>query len=76
MDLSENFPYLPKHKMSFLTETGTLFGLRNQMLQLFSENTADFTKLTGILRLCYNISNDNHILCRQEVTSELLVLNI
>jgi geranylgeranyl diphosphate synthase type 3 len=45
-------------------------------MQLFSENKADFTELTGILGLYYQISNDYRNLCRQEVTSELLVLDI
>jgi len=76
MDFSENFPDLPKHKMSILTETGALFSLGIQLLQLFSENKADFTKLTGILGLYYTISNDYHGLFKQEVTYELLVLYI
>ena len=61
------------HKMSVLTEIGALFSLGIQLLQLFSENTVDFTKLTGILGLYYQISNDYCNICRQEVTSELLV---
>jgi hypothetical protein len=50
-----------------LTETGVLFSLGIQLMQLFSENQADFTKLTGILGLYYQISNDYRNLCRQEV---------
>jgi geranylgeranyl diphosphate synthase type 3 len=76
MDLFEKFPDLPIHKMTLLTETGTQFSLGIQLLQLFSDNKADFTKLTGILGLYYQISNDYRNLCRQEVTSELLVLVI
>jgi geranylgeranyl diphosphate synthase type 3 len=60
--------------MSLLTETGALFSLGIQLMQLFSENKADFTKLTGILGLYYQISNDYCNLCKQEVTSELLVI--
>jgi geranylgeranyl diphosphate synthase type 3 len=74
--LFEKFPDLPKHKMSLLTETGTLFTLGIQLMQLFSENKAEFTKLTGILGIYYQISNDYRNLFRQEVTSELLVLDI
>jgi geranylgeranyl diphosphate synthase type 3 len=74
--LFEKFPDLPKHKMSVLTETGALFSRGIQLMQLFSENKADFTKLTGILGLYYQISNDYRNICRQEVTSELLVLDI
>jgi geranylgeranyl diphosphate synthase type 3 len=76
MDLFKKFPDLPKHKMSVLTETGALFGLGIQMLQLFSENTAGFTKLTGILGLYYQIYNDYRNFCRQEVTSDFPVLSI
>ena len=76
MDLSEKFPGLPKHKMSVLTETGALFSLGVQLQQLFSENTADFNQLTGILGLYCQIFNDYRSFYKQEVTSELLVLNI
>jgi hypothetical protein len=51
-----------------LTETGVLFSLGIQLMQLFSENQADFTKLTGILGLYYQISNDYRNICRQEVS--------
>jgi len=70
------FPVLPKHIMSVLTETGALFSLGIQLLQLFSENKADFIKLSGILGLYYQMSNDYQNLCRQEVTFEILVLDI
>jgi len=76
MYLSEKFPDLPKHKMSVLTETGTLFILGIQLLQLFSENTGDFTKLTGILGVYCQIFNDYRSLYKHEVTSKLLVLDI
>ena len=76
MDLFEKLPDLPKHKMSVLTETGKLFSLGIQLMQLFSENTADFSKLTDILGLYIQICNDYYNLCRQEVKSELLFLDI
>jgi geranylgeranyl diphosphate synthase type 3 len=76
MDLFEKFPDLPKYKMSVLTETGAQFSLGIQLMQLFSEKKTNFAKLTGILGLYYQISNDYHSLCRQEVTSEILVLDI
>jgi len=76
MDLSEKFPDLPKHKMSVLTETGALFSLGIQLMQLLSDNKSDFSKLTGILGLYYQIANDYRNFCRHEVTSELLVLDI
>jgi len=62
--------------MSALTETGALFSLAIELLQLFSENTADFTKLTGILGLYYHISNEYRNFCRQKETSDFPVLNI
>ena len=76
MDLFEKFPDLSKYKMSVLTETGQLFSLGIQLMQMFSENKTDFTKLAGILGICYQICNDCRNFCRQEVTSELLVLDI
>jgi len=62
--------------MSVLTETGAMFSLGVQLLQLFSENKADFTKLTGIFGLYYQINDDYRNLCKPEVISELLVLDI
>jgi len=76
MDLFEKFPDLPKHIMSVLTETGGLMCLGVQLMQLFSENKADFTKLLGILGVYYQIINDYYNLCWQEVISELLLLDI
>ena len=76
MYLLEKIPDLPKHKMSVLTETGAHFGLGIKLMQLFSENKTDFTQLIIILGVYYQISNDYRNLCRKEVTSELLVLDI
>lgn len=59
----------------FLTETGGLFMLAIRLLQLFSDSKADFTKLTGILGLYFQIRDDYCNLCLQEVTSELSVLD-
>jgi hypothetical protein len=72
----KNFVIYQNIKYPVLTETGAQFSLGIQLMQLFSENKADFTKLTGIFGIYYQISNDYHNLCRQEVTSELLVLDI
>jgi geranylgeranyl diphosphate synthase type 3 len=58
-----------------LTETGGLFMLAIRLMQLFSENKADFTKLTGILGLYFQIRDDYCNLCLQEVTSEVLFLD-
>jgi len=46
--------------MSVLTEAA-LFSLGIQLLQLFCENKADFTKLTGIFGLYYQITNDYRV---------------
>jgi geranylgeranyl diphosphate synthase type 3 len=67
----KKFPDLQKHKMSVLTETGALFYLGIQLLQLFSENKSDFTKLTGIFGLYYQMSNDYRNLFGKEVTPAL-----
>jgi hypothetical protein len=70
------FPDLPKHKMSVLTEAGSLLHLGIQLMQLLSENKSDFTKLPGIFGLYMQIQNDYRNLFRMEVTSELLVVEI
>jgi len=72
----KNFLIYQNIKCLVLTERGAQFSLGIRLMQLLSENKADFTKLTGILGLYYQIFNDYHNLCRQEVTSELLVLDI
>jgi len=46
-----------------------------RLMQLFSENKADFTKLTGTLGLYFQIRDDYCNLCLQEVTSQLLFLD-
>lgn len=46
-----------------------------RLMQLFSENKADFTILAGILGLYFQIRDDYCNLYLQEVTSELLFLN-
>lgn len=38
-----------------------------RLMQLFSENAADFTKLAGILGLYFQIRDDYCNLCLQEV---------
>lgn len=58
-----------------LTETGGLFMLAIRLMQLFSENKADFTKLTGILGLYFQIRDDYCNLCLQEVTDILGVVS-
>jgi geranylgeranyl pyrophosphate synthase len=60
----------------FVTETGVLFTLGMQLMQLSSENKDDFTKLTDNFGLYYQIWNDYHNLFRHEVISELLIVDI
>ena len=44
-----------------------MFSFGMQMMQLCSENKADFTKLTGMLGRYYQIRNDYCNLCQHEV---------
>jgi geranylgeranyl diphosphate synthase type 3 len=57
----------------FVTETGAQFTIIMQLMQLFSENKDDFTKLTDTLGLYYQIWDDYHDLFKPEVSCELLV---
>ena len=52
----------------FLTEAVGPFKFGVQMMQLFSENKADFTKLTGIFGRYFRIRDDYCSLCLHEVT--------
>lgn len=56
-----------------LLETGGLFMLAIRLMQLFSENTNDFTKLTGILGLYFQIRDDYCNLCLQEVNKVIKI---
>lgn len=49
------------------SETGGLFMLAIRLMQLFSENHADFTKIAGILGLYFQIRDDYCNLCLKEV---------
>jgi geranylgeranyl diphosphate synthase type 3 len=60
----------------FVTETGVQFATGMQLMQLFSENKDDFTKLTDTLGLYYQIWDDYLNLFKQEVNSDLLVSDI
>jgi geranylgeranyl diphosphate synthase type 3 len=42
----------------YLLETGGLFMLAIRLMQLFSTNKADYTKLTGVLGLFFQIRDD------------------
>jgi geranylgeranyl diphosphate synthase type 3 len=60
----------------FVTETGSQVTIVMQLLQLFSENKDDFTKLTDIVGLYYQIRDDYYNVLTQKVNSELLVSDI
>jgi len=55
-------------KYLFWTETSAAFKIGVQMMQLFSENKADFTKLTEIYGRYIQIRDDYCSLCLHEVT--------
>lgn len=59
----------------FFLETGGLFMLAIRLMQLFSENTNDFNKLTGILGLYFQIRDDYCNLCLQEVRKKFKISN-
>jgi hypothetical protein len=54
-------------KCVFLTEAAGMFNFGVQMMQLCSENKADFTKLTGSLGRYLQIRDDYCNLCLHEV---------
>uniref|UniRef100_A0A1B6KW37 Geranylgeranyl pyrophosphate synthase n=1 Tax=Graphocephala atropunctata TaxID=36148 RepID=A0A1B6KW37_9HEMI len=64
----DNFqcPSEEEYKQMTIRKTGGLFMLAIRLMQLFSENTSDFTKLTGILGLYFQIRDDYCNLCLQE----------
>jgi geranylgeranyl diphosphate synthase type 3 len=60
----------------FVTEIGALITLGMQLMQLFSENRDDFTKLLDSLGLFFQICDDFFDLLSHEVNSELLKSDI
>lgn len=56
------------HLTIFFTETGGLFMLAIRLMQLFSANKEDFTKLTAILGLSFQILDDYQNLNSQVVS--------
>ncbi|XP_050520103.1 terpene synthase isoform X3 [Daktulosphaira vitifoliae] len=59
-------PTEEEYKKMTIRKTGGLFMLAIRLMQLFSENENDFTKLTGILGLYFQIRDDYCNLCLQE----------
>jgi hypothetical protein len=63
-------------KCLVLTETHGFLMFEIGLMQLLSDNKADFTQLTTILALYFQIRNDYSSLCLQQVTFELLILDV
>ncbi|KAL4142890.1 hypothetical protein QTP88_005283 [Uroleucon formosanum] len=59
-------PTEDEYKKMTIRKTGGLFMLAIRLMQLFSDSTNDFTKLTGILGLYFQIRDDYCNLCLQE----------
>nr|CAD7258676.1 unnamed protein product [Timema shepardi] len=59
-------PSEDEYKRMTKRKTGGLFMLAIRLMQLFSENKEDFTKLAGILGLYFQIRDDYSNLCSQE----------
>uniref|UniRef100_A0A1B6DVR6 Geranylgeranyl pyrophosphate synthase n=1 Tax=Clastoptera arizonana TaxID=38151 RepID=A0A1B6DVR6_9HEMI len=64
----DNFqcPTEEEYKVMTIRKTGGLFMLAIRLMQLFSDNSSNFTKLTGILGLYFQIRDDYSNLCLQE----------
>lgn len=64
----DNFlcPSEEEYKDMTIKKTGGLFMLAIRLMQLFSKNSSDFTKLTAILGLYFQIRDDYSNLCLQE----------
>ncbi|KAL0281400.1 UNVERIFIED_CONTAM: hypothetical protein PYX00_002397 [Menopon gallinae] len=58
--------YKDEYKQMTMRKTGGLFMLAIRLMQLFSNNQDDFTKLAGILGLYFQIRDDYCNLCMQE----------
>ncbi|CAG9136899.1 Geranylgeranyl pyrophosphate synthase [Plutella xylostella] len=66
----DNFqcPSEDEYKEMTIKKTGGLFMLAIRLMQLFSDNKSDFTKLASILGLYFQIRDDYCNLCLQEYT--------
>lgn len=66
----DNFvcPTEEQYRQMVIRKTGGLFGLAVRLMQLFSNNKNDFTKLTGILGYYFQIRDDYSNLCSKEYT--------
>ncbi|XP_013777530.1 geranylgeranyl pyrophosphate synthase-like [Limulus polyphemus] len=66
----DNFvcPTEEEYKHMVKRKTGGLFGLAVQLMQLFSDNKSDFTKLIGIMGLYFQIRDDYANLLSKEYT--------
>ncbi|KAK9506238.1 hypothetical protein O3M35_008209 [Rhynocoris fuscipes] len=66
----DNFtcPTEEEYKIMTIKKTGGLYMLAVRLMQLFSDNKADYTKLAGILGLYFQVRDDYCNLCSQEYT--------
>lgn len=64
----DNFicPTEEEYKIMTMKKTGGLFMLAVRLMQLFSSNKSDFSFLSGILGLYFQIRDDYHNLCDEE----------
>ncbi|KPJ08397.1 Geranylgeranyl pyrophosphate synthase [Papilio machaon] len=67
----DNFhcPSEDEYKQMTIKKTGGLFMLAIRLMQLFSENKSDFSRLSSILGLYFQIRDDYCNLCLQEATA-------
>lgn len=57
-----------EYKKMVIRKTGGLFGLAVRLMQLFSQNQSDFSTLTAVLGLYFQIRDDYANLCSEEYT--------
>lgn len=57
-----------------MIETGGLFMLAIRLMQLFSDNKADYTRITGILGLIFQIRDDLLNLVSHDVSISKVIL--
>lgn len=73
----DNFtcPTESEYKQMTIRKTGGLFMLAIRLMQLFSESQQDFSKLTAILGLYFQIRDDYcNLICKEVSVSRCLLL--
>lgn len=72
----DNFtcPTESDYKLMTIRKTGGLFMLAIRLMQLFSSNTDDFSKLTAILGLYFQIRDDYcNLICKEVAGMNFLI---